>query len=293
MSSQMHLTIIVPIYNVAPYLDKCLGSILQQNLNNYEVIMVNDASEDEGGTIAKSWSEKFPQFKYIEHEHNRGLSAARNTALEHAQGEFVTFLDSDDYLEENTLSSCLSEIADADVIEYPIQKNCIDRKPVKWTPNSKTLSFEEWMKDNGFNHCYAVNKVYRLSLWNDVKFPIGLNFEDIRTIPQVLQKANKIKGCQKGTYYYCERAGSISNTMNTENLKDFTTALVELLSHPLNTHNHTLYIRALNAQTTYQRYGGKSQLVPRRHIPWSYFLEDGLNTRERIKFLWYKITRHA
>lgn len=292
MPYSKQISIIVPIYNVAPYLDKCLTSIMNQNLESYEVIMVNDASTDNGGAIAKKWARKDSSFKYVEHPNNKGLSAARNTGLDLANGEFVTFVDSDDYLEENTLHSCLTEIDKVDVVEYPIQR-IYSTHTSEWRPAKDSVTFKDWMRNNGFMHCYAVNKVYRMRLWEDIRFPVGKNFEDIRTIPHVLQKANSIKSVQHGNYYYIDRKGSISNSMDVHNLEEYTTALVELLSLPINTRNHRLYIRALNAERTYQQHGGKLVLVPRRQVPWTFILEKGLNNRERIKFLFYKLTKNA
>ena len=289
----VQLSIIVPIYNVGAHLRKCLQSILEQKLKSYEVILVNDASRDNSYGIAKEWCDEHKEFRLLNHEKNQGLSAARNTGLDHSTGEYVTFVDSDDFLMPGTLQACLEKCGNADVIEYPIQKRHFTNSPERWVPNFDEILFEDWMKNDGFNHCYACNKVYRMHLWKDTRFPLGMYFEDIRTIPKVLGKANYIKGSDKGLYYYCERDGSISKSKNEKNLKEFTTALVELLEHPVNAKNHKLYIRALNAQRTYKQPGGKNTLVPHKKVPWSFFFEKTLTLRERLKFLCYKITRHA
>lgn len=293
MLEKVQISIIIPIYNVALYIDKCLHSILKQDLECYEVIMVNDGSVDNSGEIAQKWCIKHKQFKLINHKKNMGLSAARNTGLNQANGEFVTFIDSDDYLKEGTLKQCLIEIDNSDVIEYPIQKYHCTSHSEKWSPNWHCTTFKEWINSDGFTHCYACNKIYRMKLWQTIRFPIGLHFEDILTIPKVLQKANNIKGTTNGLYYYCERNNSISKSLNIKNLRDFTTALVELMSMPENVYNYKLYIRALNAQRTYQQYGGKEILVPRKYVPWSYIFDKTLTNREQLKFLWYKITLHA
>ncbi|MBQ7180492.1 MAG: glycosyltransferase family 2 protein [Bacteroidaceae bacterium] len=140
------LSIIVPVYNVAPYVRHCLQSLLGQGLQHYEVILVNDASYDNSRGICSEWCREHPQFRLVNHETNRGLSEARNTGLQEARGEYVTFVDSDDFLEADTLSSCLQAIGDADVLEYPIMVDHLSRQARLWLPEERDTDFRGWMR---------------------------------------------------------------------------------------------------------------------------------------------------
>ncbi len=285
------LSIIVPVYNVAPYVRHCLQSLLEQGLEQYEVILVNDASYDNSRGICSEWCREHPQFRLINHEANRGLSEARNTGIAHAEGVYVTFVDSDDYLEPETLSACMEEMEGADVLEYPIMVNHLAPDARLWTPAEGLTDFAQWIRQDGFTHCYACNKVFRRSLWEGECFPPGVCFEDIRAIPRILQKASSIRGIRRGTYYYCRRNGSISTSLDAKNLQEYAEALTGLMSLPECWDNMNLYLRALNAELTYRKNGGRGQLVPARRIPLRYILGPGLTMRQRLKALWFKLTK--
>lgn len=284
------LSVIVPVYNVAQYLRHCLQSLTEQDLEGYEVILVDDASYDNSRGICIEWCADHPQFRLIVHEANKGLSEARNSGIQEARGEYIAFVDSDDFLAPGTLGSCLQEIEEADVVEYPIRRYYLSDHASTWTPQGRTLSFQEWMQGDGYTHCYACNKIFRASLWAHTKFPPAKYYEDIFTIPYVLRRCNGIKGVTKGTYFYCDRRGSISRTPKPQALKDYVDALVQLNELPENEHNTALYIRSLNAEISYLKYSHQNKpLVPRRPIPWSYLLHPMLTTRERLKALWLKM----
>lgn len=283
------LSVIVPVYNVAQYLRHCLQSLTEQDIEDYEVLIVDDGSYDNSRGICIEWCAEHPDFRLIVHETNKGLSEARNTGIREAEGEFIAFVDSDDFLAPGTLGRCIQEIGDADVVEYPVRRDHLSDHASTWTPAEQTLSFQQWMQGDGYTHCYACNKVFRSSLWQQTTFPAGKYYEDIFTIPYVLRRCKGIKGISHGMYYYCDRRGSISHTPKPQALKDFVEALVQLNELPENEHNTALYIRSLNAEISYQKYSHrKEQIVPRRNIPWKYFLKPSLSNRERLKALWLK-----
>ena len=286
----MKISIIIPVYNVAQHLPKCLESILTQGLVDYEVILINDGSYDNSQAICKEWCSKSPAFRLINHDKNQGLSAARNTGIKEAKGEVITFVDSDDYLAQGTLSACLEEMEDADVLEYPIMVDHLSAKEYPFHPIEGTYDFQTWMKRDGYTHCYACNKLFKRSLWGDTTFPIGRYYEDIFTIPYVLQRATKIRGTKHGMYYYCKRDGSISNTPKLRALSDYVEALVQLQKLPENQQNFALYLRSLNAQLSYHQHGGKEKIVPHRPLPLSFILSPNLTLHQRIKALWFRLT---
>lgn len=280
------ISIIVPVYNVGSYLPHCLQSILDQGLDDYEVLLVNDASHDNSGGICIEWCAAHPQFRLINHATNRGLSEARNSGLDQAGGTFIAFVDSDDFLAPGTLRAVLSQMEEADAAEFPVMRDYLTKRPSLWKPSPTTTDFDQWMTQGGFAHCYAWNKIYRRELWEGIRFPAGRLYEDLLTIPSVLGKARRIKGVTEGVYYYCTRPGSISNSLERGKLREYLLALTSLLQMPLNSHNTALYIAALNAQITYHRHGGSEWLVPHRPIPWKYLWKKQLTPRERLK-AWY------
>lgn len=148
--NSIYASVIIPVYNVAPYIAKTLDSVLRQGLeaSEYEVIMVNDGSEDSSADICREYCERFPNFKLVNQE-NAGVSAARNRGIDAAQGEYVVFLDADDYLLDNglQLASCqFRNRNDVDVIHY---FSSYDFWPVK--PIDNTLEFD------GTGHDYILH----------------------------------------------------------------------------------------------------------------------------------------
>ena len=285
------LSIIVPVYNVAPYLRSCLQSISEQRLENFEVLLVNDASRDNSMSICRDFCSEHAEFRLLNHERNLGLSEARNTGLRAATGEYVTFVDSDDLLAPDTLRMVMEDVGEADAAEYPFVVGYLTKNPKRWQPEAKTVTFDEWMR-NGYEHTYAWNKVFRRRLWTDMCFPRGKFFEDMRTIPYVLSKAAGIRFVSRGTYYYCTRAGSISQQTDLPHLHDYAEAIAALYNWS-DGNNLNLYLRALNAELSYERAGGERRFVKRRTIPWSFILRRGITWRQRMKAIWFKYRKRA
>ena len=289
------LSIIVPVYNVVQYLRHCLQSLDQQGLDNYEVLLVNDASRDNSRGICAEWCASHTHFHLVNHDVNKGLSEARNTGLREAQGRFITFVDSDDYLEADTLKHVLQAFDDdTDIVEYPVMEHHFSKHPHHLTFLPQAMDFASWLRQNGHEHCYACNKVFRASLWKEENgqlrnsFPSGLHYEDILTIPYVLRQARSIRQTDKGMYYYCERPGSISNTPSAQNLMEYTNALNKLLQLPENQTNYKLRLRARNAELSYNRAAQTSQrIIHPRHLPLTYCLSSGLTLHDRLKALYY------
>ena len=155
-------SIVIPVYNVEDYIERCLESIKKQTFKDYEVIVVNDGTKDNSMEIVN----KYP-FKIINQE-NQGLSAARNNGAKKAKGEYILFLDSDDYLEKNTLKEVNKVIEkDTDLVRFQIKEVYDDGKVIEYNEQAfKNLNGEE-----AFSHivnyhfienawCYAINRKY-------------------------------------------------------------------------------------------------------------------------------------
>lgn len=283
------LSIIVPVYNVVQYLRHCLQSLAEQGLSDYEVILVNDASRDNSLGICSEWCQDHPAFRIVNHTENIGLSEARNTGVREARGEFITFVDSDDFLAPNTLAEALNAFdEETDVVEYPVMERHFSKQPHLLTFFLQKVDFAKWMQQEGHEHCYACNKVFRKHLWKDSLFPKGKYYEDIFTIPFVLQKAREIKQIDKGLYYYCQRPGSICTTKAVQSLLDYTQALNDLLKLPENKANYRLRLRARNAERTYRSIARtKKRIVYPRHTPVTFCFAPGLSFHDRLKVIYY------
>ena len=189
----MKLTIIIPVYKVEAYLDFCLKSIARQNVEDYEVILVDDGSPDRSGALCDAWVRKDGRFRVIHCPENRGLSAARNRGLDEAHGEYVTFVDSDDYISPHTLQANMELLAlhpEADVLEYPVCVYHGTAKAYRYTPGTCEITdYTGWAHRKGYIHSYAWNKIYKRSLWKSLRFPEGRWYEDVFTIPAVLRQS--------------------------------------------------------------------------------------------------------
>lgn len=271
----MKLSIIIPVYNVEQYLDACLQSILKQGLEDYEVILVDDCSPDKSGAMCDDWSNQHKEFRVLHSKVNGGLSEARNIGLRHASGEYVTFVDSDDYLANNTLRDnvfLLERNPDVDILEYPVYVLYGGKRAFKFIPANETISFPEWISSKGYMCSYAYNKIYKRSLWNRHCFPKGKNMEDLFTIPYVIKESGRIMRTDAGMYYYCDRKGSISNTISLKNAEDFLEANLKLYDELKDVSviseyvKDELYLRLCNAQIVVLQLDGKMS-IPNRCIP--------------------------
>lgn len=302
------LSIIVPVFNVAQYLRHCLQSLTEQGLEDYEVILVNDASTDNSMGICSEWCLDHPAFQLICHDQNKGLSEARNTGICAAKGDWITFVDSDDFLAPNTLAQVMNHAdTETDVIEYPVMERHLSEHPHLLTfsdsnhsvnrksdATSRSIDFKQWLSEGGHKHCYAWNKIYRATLWQDVRFPKGRYYEDMLTIPLILKKARSIKQCNDGVYYYCDRRGSICNTPSDRVLTAYIEAYAHLLSMPESEGNYDLYLRAYNAELNYKKVmGRKANIIKLKKIPFGFAFSKGLTFHDRLKILWLATTIHG
>lgn len=221
----LKLSIIVPVYKVEPYLRKCVDSLLEQDLSSdeYEIILVDDGSPDNCGAICDEYASKYSHIRVI-HRPNGGLSAARNSGIEVARGEYVQFVDSDDYLEPNVLKYLVNKMEqdDLDVLRFNYQ-NVNERYEV-FDPNKASKRFVNYsdsicdgvtfLNERLGYACYAVQFMIKRSLLADCRFKEGIYFEDTEWTPRLLMKANKITSTDKIVYNYMVRQGSITRSVD-------------------------------------------------------------------------------
>ena len=215
------VSVIVPIYNVEKYLEKCINSLLSQTLEDIQIILVNDGSKDNSGNIAREYEKNNKnRIIYVEKE-NGGLSDARNYGLKYATGDFIAFLDSDDYIEKNAYeemyNKAIEENADyveCDFIwEFPNKIRVDKQYPYK---NKKEML--------SFVRVVAWNKLIKSQLItdNNLEFPKGLRYEDVEFTYKLIPFVNKFAYVDKPFIHYVQREGSIANVQNERTAEIFT-----------------------------------------------------------------------
>lgn len=219
MEEKTLFSIIVPVYNVEKYLDKCLASILRQTFKNFECIIIDDGSPDNSNAIIDKYVKLDQRFKVI-HQKNMGISAARNAGLDIAKGEYVVFVDSDDYIADDYLEKFALKIADTDA-DIVI---CGFIEAYKDYEKNKVFAVEstEVIKQNILADIwpsYVWNKCYKKDLFTNIRFPVGKIFEDILTIPELCLYAQKIVCIPDKLYYYNrQNENSITTNMSSEKM---------------------------------------------------------------------------
>lgn len=218
-SSKIILSIVVPIYNVERYLHKCVDSLLNQDIDNYEIILVDDGSPDKSSQICDDYAAAHENIRVV-HRKNGGLSAARNSGIEVAHGEYVMFVDSDDYIEPNVLGELLTQMErdKLDVLRYDFRN--VNEHYEEFHPNKNpkrdvdlsetVVDGETFLNERLGPMCYAWAFVIKRELLHDCSFKEGIYFEDTEWTPRLLLKAKRVSSTPTIVYDYFWREGSIS-----------------------------------------------------------------------------------
>ncbi|MCL2074766.1 MAG: glycosyltransferase family 2 protein [Marinilabiliaceae bacterium] len=235
------LTVIVPCYNVENYIDKSVVSIVNQTYTNLEILLINDGSTDNTGTICEAWRERDKRIKVI-HKQNEGLAYARKTGIENISSEFVTFLDSDDWIDiemyselMSALMSTDSDIAQCGVCEVSeddgrIVSYCNESKKGKLEIFDTTESVLLILEDARWRS-YMGNKIFKTHLFNNIEFPKGRGFGEDFISHDLFHKVRQSVYLHKDYYFYFKRNGSITKTENLsaeiKNQQDYSDAYYE------------------------------------------------------------------
>ena len=225
----MKFSFIVPIYNIAQYLDTCIKSILMQDYKNFELILVNDGSLDNSKDICLKY-EKDPRIKYFEKK-NGGLSDARNFGIEEAIGDYLIFIDGDDFYNQKFLNKVneILERKQQDILIINSQK-IYPNGEKKISHPQKEMTEEEIIKKNIFKGC-AWDKIVKREFIekNKLKFEKGLLSEDILWCGQLLFYKPSISYYSTAVYSYRQRAGSITKTISKKHIFDYFYIIRKLL----------------------------------------------------------------
>lgn len=209
------ISIVVPIYKVEKYIRQSIDSILAQTYKDLEIILVDDGTPDNCGAICDDYAQKDSRIKVI-HKTNGGLSDARNAGLRIATGDFIGFVDSDDWIEPDMFrilyDACQSSNADIAVCGFYREFSNTSISEVKLSEETVYSGSEALSKliEGKEIQDHVWTKLYRANLWNGVSFPCGKVYEDIRTTFKTFLKADKVCTVKKPLYHYRQCSGSIS-----------------------------------------------------------------------------------
>ena len=221
------ISIIIPVYNCEKYLDRCLNSIVSQSYKEIEIILIDDGSTDNSFLVCNKWANQDRRITVI-HQNNQGISAARNAGLDIANGQYIMFVDADDYIDNNLCQILFDEInmtknADCVIcgVSYFDDNGHIGAPKV--VPDKLFLTGIDLIKDayvfnrNRISVIVSWGKLYKRDIWKNLRFINGLYYEDLDIMPYIYTQCNLVVCVPYIGYYYYQRIGSISHGIGTDN----------------------------------------------------------------------------
>jgi glycosyltransferase involved in cell wall biosynthesis len=213
------VSVIIPVYQVEKYLDKCIASVVGQTYQNLQIILIDDGSTDRSPAICDEWKERDPRITVI-HQPNGGLSRARNAGLKVATGKFVGFVDSDDWIEPNMVECLLAALqkTDADIAVGGFEGFTEDSKSIPYAKAKSTErslcstgdALKRLLLLRGFIRNFVWNKLYRRTVLSGIAFPEGRLYEDVTWTAQVIGNAKSVVCVNQIFYHYLHRPDSLS-----------------------------------------------------------------------------------
>lgn len=232
----LKLSIVIPVYNVEKYLSACLDSVLYPGLEGYEIVIVNDGSTDSSPAVAQEYRRRYPELIRLINTENGGLGAARNVGLEAASGEYLLFLDSDDYLRPNALPEIMAKLEEGfdicifGMLSVTESGHVLDDIPSCGREGELSLA--------GYPRLLlcppsACNKLCRRSLFmgSGIRFPSRVWYEDLRTMPKLYLLTDRIVATERQWYIYVQRSGSITRSANLHRNLEIMDALDDLIGY--------------------------------------------------------------
>lgn len=219
------ISIIIPVYNTEEYLSQCLETVVNQTYSNLQIILVNDGSTDSSLEICYQFQMKDSRIEIL-NKTRAGLSAARNDGMNAAKGEYICFIDSDDYVKDDyieVLYGLVTEFnCDISICGYYKTYENGDQVEFQFTNEGyidKHDLYNSLLHNDNIGN-YACNKMYRRTLFQGISYPVGKAFEDIYTTYLLIEASDSIAISQEKVYFYRQRSGSLSNCINLKNLSD-------------------------------------------------------------------------
>lgn len=214
----MKVSIIIPVYNVEKYLEKCLDSVINQTYKQIEIIIINDGSNDATLDIIKKYSKENKKIKYISQK-NSGQSIARNKGLSIATGDYIMFVDGDDYIDESMVEELIKPCLEDKEIEISFCDYYLDNEGEKifdYVIKEKNIILKKAFVLSAPSPCL---KLFKREILENFKFPENIIYEDLASIPILLAKSNKIFYVRKHLYYYRQHSNSTTRNMKYNSKK--------------------------------------------------------------------------
>lgn len=244
------ISIIVPVYKVENLISRCLDSLIRQDYKNKEIILIDDGSPDRSGIICDKYSKEYDCIRTI-HQDNQGLAAVRNLGLEEAKGDYISFIDSDDYVLDGLYTHCAELISEfgCDIVCFGHQDIYGNASRVQMVCSEKehirVISAEEAIDQIFFEKNVDVitcNKIIKRELFENVSYPVGMLYEDMFTTYKFLSKGNRILCTDLKYYIYCHRPDSIGGTSDKDKTIDLLKAVDETYEFGVVFCRHNRYI---------------------------------------------------
>lgn len=225
------ISVIVPIYNVEPYLRECLDSICNQTYGDLDIILINDGSPDKCWEICEDYAKKDTRIRVF-HTKNQGLSASRNFGLRIAKGEYIGFVDSDDWLEPDMYETLLHRIeaTNTKISACGVRHEYLNGEEIYSIDDGVYFGTEAIRKLICALAGNVWNKLYQKQCWNNIRFPDTHTYEDVSTVYKVILNADSLSCVPKPLYHYRKRVGSIVYSRSMNNLMDCWSAFYERYS---------------------------------------------------------------
>lgn len=264
----MNLSIIIPVYNAEKTICRCIDSVLADAYNDYQIIIVDDGSNDSCPLICDGYVQKYNRINVI-HKDNGGLGSARNIGIKNALGKYITFIDSDDTIEKGTITS-LMDILDKhneyDILEYPIYEHFGSKSTQNLRIFSDSIYCDPedyWFKTKAYLHTYACNKIYKRSLFDGCFYDEDKCFEDFFILPNLLKRCRVIATTGCGTYYYYVNKEGITAMAGAKEYTDLLNAHLLLINKHLSPITSSdYYLRLLNIQMDIYELTGGTPIIP-------------------------------
>ena len=235
------ISVVIPVYKVEEYIKRCIDSIITQTYENLEIILVDDGSPDNCPKICDEYAKKDKRVKVI-HKENGGLSDARNAGIDIASGKYITFVDSDDYVTSdyveymyNILKKYDSQMATCQTLRVNSKDTEIKKIANNFQEEIELMTARDLFYNILFakkSDVSAYSKLYKIELFDEIRYPKGVVYEDTATTYKLIEKCDKISVGNKECYLYCARPGSISKMKGfNKNEVDYIRNTDEMLKH--------------------------------------------------------------